>query len=1073
MARANSVKLMPAETRFEHYEVLRRDDGSLWELGRGAMGVTYKAVDTDLHCTVALKVINPAILDTEGTEQRFFREARAAAQLRHPNIATVLRLGKTEDATHFYAMEFCEGDTLDQFVAARGVLDVELALEFTLQVARALVLAEEHQVVHRDIKPANLIVVSQRGEGFVVKIIDFGLAKSVTGSANSWTSMSLATMGYIGTAHFSSPEQLEEGEVDVRSDIYSLGATLWFMLTGRPMFSGSVPRVMSAHLSSALPWEQFNSIDLPESVRRLLGCMLAKNPKDRPQTALELKQLLRACLEDVRNPKLPESSPAVDVLNNRWKLLEECQGPRGSVYRAVDLKQQGKIVSIRMLDSSLKPDTAEWQRLEQAIPLFQSSVQGIVRPIKLDRDEKGEPFLAAEWVDGIPLVMLLRRRGYFSWKETLKILNDLSPALDFAVEHQLECGPFCKEEVLVSFPEGVSLESKLNEANKKQLTDWPEARAVIDLLPVNALASSSDENSLSMATILPGAASLNSASGQVPRLRDIAFLVYELLGGTAHSTGGRYVPIARVSAAGNDLLKCILVAPEEDQRLTASQFASELSATGGFDSTVKPAKATPPPATDRARVKTAPPVRRETAISTRVPTKAPAVVKEASPPTQVEDSPLPRGKNKTWFILAAAALVLAIGLFWLFLSRKTERPPAKIVSENKASPPASTSPAASPALPPLTGNLLSTQFSPKRDIRIEQRSGGMIYLVSQSDEAKRYSLQKSSEDIASVLFSPDENWLVLNERAHLNDSSGQLFSRTRPDDVQYSEIASLSSPNSSLTESAWRFYLKEVGLPEGTLRDQVRLSTVEWKPDSSAVNLRFDSFGAEGQKIVPRPYVCVYQVSDKRFTSETDVVAIRALLNTSVITSNVPAKTPAASPPPQGRLTQQEAFTFAQANVSAMSAGDINSLTSQYGTEVDYLDKGLVNNDIVRNELQQYFVRWPQTNWRVAGPVTVRPTESSKYQLTFPASFEVTNPSANRRATGTAKETMVLAQDSTGAWKIVFQRETVTMSNRSAETERNRKNEKVYKAKPSDDRRPNIPFQIPSNLPWPPKIPHP
>ena len=260
MARANSVKLMSAETRFEHYEVLRRDDGSLWELGRGAMGVTYKAVDTDLHCTVALKVINPAILDTEGTEQRFFREARAAAQLRHPNIATVLRLGKTEDSTHFYAMEFCEGDTLDQFVAARGVLDVELALEFTLQVARALVLAEEHQVVHRDIKPANLIVVSQRGEGFVVKIIDFGLAKSVTGSANSWTSMSLATMGYIGTAHFSSPEQLEEGEVDVRSDIYSLGATLWFMLTGRPMFSGSVPRVMSAHLSSPLPWEQFDSL---------------------------------------------------------------------------------------------------------------------------------------------------------------------------------------------------------------------------------------------------------------------------------------------------------------------------------------------------------------------------------------------------------------------------------------------------------------------------------------------------------------------------------------------------------------------------------------------------------------------------------------------------------------------------------------------------------------------------------------------------------------------------------------------------------------------------------------------
>src|SRR6266403_760931 len=106
--------------------------------------------------------------------------------------------------------------------------------------------------------------------------------------------------------------------------------------------------------------------------------------------------------------------------------------------------------------------------------------------------------------------------------------------------------------------------------------------------------------------------------------------------------------------------------------------------------------------------------------------------------------------------------------------------------------------------------------------------------------------------------------------------------------------------------------------------------------------------------------------------------AIRTIVNTSVAASNTPnapAKTPAASPPPQGRLTQQEGFAFAQANVSAMSAGDVNSLTSQYGTEIDYLDKGLVNNDIIRNELQQYFGRWPQTNWRVAGPVTLQSLE--------------------------------------------------------------------------------------------------
>src|SRR5438034_4029764 len=102
--RTQCLKVMSNPKRFEHYSVLEREDGSLWELGRGAMGVTYKATDTDLHCPVALKVINPAILNTEGTAQRFLREARAAAQLRHPNIATVLRLGKTKGGTHFYAM---------------------------------------------------------------------------------------------------------------------------------------------------------------------------------------------------------------------------------------------------------------------------------------------------------------------------------------------------------------------------------------------------------------------------------------------------------------------------------------------------------------------------------------------------------------------------------------------------------------------------------------------------------------------------------------------------------------------------------------------------------------------------------------------------------------------------------------------------------------------------------------------------------------------------------------------------------------------------------------------------------
>ena len=1074
---------MAAERRFEHYEVMEREDGSLWELGRGAMGVTYKAFDTDLHCAVALKVINPQILDTEGTEQRFLREARAAAQLRHPNIATVLRLGKTADATHFYAMEFCEGDTLEQFVAKAGPLNVELALEFTLQVAKALVVAEEHHVVHRDIKPANLIIIRQRAEGFVIKVIDFGLAKSVAESGNSWTSMSLATAGFIGTAHFSSPEQLEEGQVDVRSDIYSLGATLWFMLTGGPMFSGPVARVMSQHLASPPPWEKLESLSLPETLRNLLSSMLAKNPKDRPQTALDLKVLIQSCLDEAGQKtsnvsSIPKPAAKPDVLNNRWKLLEEGHGFRRNLYRAVDLKDQGRIVGIRMLDPLFSKSAAEWQRLEHIVAQFQRAPNGLVRPIKLDSEETGRPFLVTEWVNGIPLVLLLRRRGSFSWQETLKLLNDLAAAFDFAVEHQLECGPFRKEEMLLAFPEQISIESRFDEITQKAVTEWVDACAVIDLLPIKVGDSSANETVLSMATILPGAAPV-SGSGVVPRLRDVGLVVYELLGGTARAGIRRYVPIARVSSEGNDLLKAILTAPENGQNLTAAQFAEQLAATAGFGAIVKPAKTEPAAATTRASVAAPAMVRPEPAASARVPTTAPVVVDDIPTASHVDQTVAPRTRNKLkrYLIPAAAVLILVIGLLWLLLARHTEQSPLKVTSGNQTPTAVSASPAPlSPVLPPLTGNLLSTQYSPKRDIRVEQRSGGMIYLISQVDESKRYPLQKSSEDTADVLFSPDENWLILNERAHLNDSSSQLFSRTRPGDVEYLEVAEMKAPDRSLTESAWHFYLKEVSLPEATLRDQVRLSAVEWKPDSSAVKLRFDSFGPDGQKVVPRPYVCTYQVLDKRFSSESDAVAIRAIINASVAASNppnVPAKTPAASVPAQERLSQQEAFAFAQSNINAMSARDLNSLASEYGTEVDYLDKGLISNDAVRNEFQQYFARWPQTSWRLAGPVTLQSLEPTKYQLTFPASFEVSNPATHKRVTGTARETMVLAQDSTGAWKIVFQRETVTSNNRTVDTQRNRRNERVYKGKPVDETRPKIPFQIPSNIPWPPKLPHP
>jgi hypothetical protein len=153
-----------------------------------------------------------------------------------------------------------------------------------------------------------------------------------------------------------------------------------------------------------------------------------------------------------------------------------------------------------------------------------------------------------------------------------------------------------------------------------------------------------------------------------------------------------------------------------------------------------------------------------------------------------------------------------------------------------------------------------------------------------------------------------------------------------------------------------------------------------------------------------------------------------------------------------------------------MSAGDVSTLASYYGSQVDYQDKGIIINDAVQNEFRQYFARWPQTNWQLAGTVTVQPLGPSRYQITFPVSFEAANPATNRRATGSARQTMILEQDSSGAWKIVMERQTIT-SKKSDESRRRSDREKIYKGRPIDDPRRNIP--IPPNIPWPPGLPRP
>jgi len=273
--------------RFENYELMLDNDGRPIELGRGAMGITYKALDVDLRCPVTLKVISERYLGDESARLRFLREARAAASVRHPNVASVLHLGRT-GSSYFYAMEFVDGETLEHFIKHSGRVEVKLALEIATQVAAGLAAVHKQKIVHRDIKPSNIMVSFEEGGGPMVKIIDLGLAKLTT-DLPAEAAISMPGV-FAGTPEFASPEQFAGVPVDIRSDLYSLGMTLWEMVTGKAPFRGTSAEVMYQHLHAPLPIEQLESV--PQPVVVLLEVLLEKDPGRRFQNPAELSKAI-------------------------------------------------------------------------------------------------------------------------------------------------------------------------------------------------------------------------------------------------------------------------------------------------------------------------------------------------------------------------------------------------------------------------------------------------------------------------------------------------------------------------------------------------------------------------------------------------------------------------------------------------------------------------------------------------------------------------------------------------------------------------------------------------------------
>jgi serine/threonine protein kinase/TPR repeat protein len=645
--------------RYQHYEVLRNEDGSLCELGRGAMGITYKAFDTNLRSLVALKVINNAYLSNDVARQRFLREARAAAALRHQNVASVFHLG-TDNECYFYAMEFVDGETVDGYMKRNGALSPVEALGITLQVSRALAAAAKQQLVHRDLKPANLMLVDEEGER-VVKVIDFGLAKSIKREGEDSGTLTVGG-GFVGTPHFASPEQLEERDIDTRSDIYSLGATLYYMVTGRPPYSGSVAQIMSQHLYKPLPLEPLEGS--PSCLVGLVQRMMEKDRAKRPQTAVDLRQEVLRCLDQIqanasaverpvtatRSLEQPDTLATqalftekpgrlgtATVLAQRYQITRDVGDiPQGRRFLADDI-QRDRRVSLVVFNREFLSDTKRYTALEQEVDRLHRAPHAELREIYSLESVGQQSFLVEEYLVGPTLLDVLRVRSMLTPSEALLLGKFLADVADHAQAHRLQQVVLTVSGVHLASP-GLT-ESAINTGLlQKPLTEW--SRLGVKVEPIDFSLSSSDS-----VTWAGSATLVQNVSGDGPRasyLGMLSLLVYELLGGprSAVETTGRYKPIAVLSEQGNSILRRGLIdelpSAAEMMRLLEGQIFSKGPAAA-------PNTVSPPLSVQ----------------SGSVPPKPPSLLPSISPP------PVPQVSEKRRVSLAG--LVLVLGLIAVFL----------------------------------------------------------------------------------------------------------------------------------------------------------------------------------------------------------------------------------------------------------------------------------------------------------------------------------------------------------------------------------------------------------------------
>ncbi len=296
--RAKSEGGMLVKKQIGGYKLIRR-------IGEGGMGEVYLAEQLTMHRTVALKILHNKWADDEEFRKRFLLEARAAGKLSHQNLIQVYDVGKYQ-GKYYFSMEFIDGVTVEDLIRHEGAMPVDKVIDICMQVCQSLKYLAVHNIVHRDIKPANIMVTKDG----TVKLGDFGFIQSV------WDAELMQEGTTIGTPDYISPEQARgERNLDVRSDIYSLGASLFHMLTSKTLFSGSCSKVMRDHIETEPPSLEDLRKDLPKDLMRIMRKMTAKQPIDRYQSPDEVIKDLELLRIDVASGQGALPASRSQILN--------------------------------------------------------------------------------------------------------------------------------------------------------------------------------------------------------------------------------------------------------------------------------------------------------------------------------------------------------------------------------------------------------------------------------------------------------------------------------------------------------------------------------------------------------------------------------------------------------------------------------------------------------------------------------------------------------------------------------------------------------------------------------------